>query len=79
MNYNELCDTLANYISRISNQSIKHDTSLLDTGAIDSFNVLEIITFIEERLKIQINVDDISIRNFANVESLATWVFSNHN
>lgn len=76
MNSEELCVELVEYISRISGQEIRADTRLLDEGIIDSFNVLEILSFMEELAGIHIHPSDATFENFASVQLMANWMSS---
>ncbi len=76
MNFEDLCTNLTSFISKISDETISKDTLLLDEGMIDSFNVLEIITFMEKCTGIRINPTEVTIEHFASIRSLATWMTS---
>lgn len=72
--YEVLCAELAGHISRITGQTIDFATPLLGEGIIDSFNVLEIVQFLEERTGMRINPAEITMEHFASVDALAAWV-----
>ena len=74
MTVDEFCDELVSYISRISDQEVGPESPLLGEGIIDSFNVLEIISFIEEVAGLRIRPDEVSLENFASPRSLAGWI-----
>ena len=50
------------------------DASFLEEGIIDSMNVMELIAFVEECFRIQINDDDITPDNFDSVSRIAAFV-----
>jgi len=50
--------------------------SFLEEGMIDSMNVLELVTFVEERFKIKVEDQDIVPDNFDSVAKLAAFVRS---
>ena len=76
MDYDKLCDELADYINQISNVRIQRDIPLLGQGIIDSFNVLQIVDFIEERFRVVIDPEELPIEGFHSVETLANWIQS---
>ncbi len=49
-------------------------TPLMDTGAIDSLGILEIVGFLDDQFGIQIDDDDFEPANFATVRSLVALV-----
>jgi len=50
------------------------DASLLENGVLDSFGVMEIIVFVEERYDVTVEDREIVPANFDSVESIATYV-----
>lgn len=48
--------------------------NLLDDGIIDSFTIVEIVTEISEKLKVNIDPDDITEINFKTVDSIIKLV-----
>lgn len=50
------------------------DASFLNEGIVDSMNVLELVTFVEERFHITVEDQDIVPDNFDSVNKLATFI-----
>lgn len=50
------------------------DTSLLDSGLIDSTGILELVSFLESEFGIQVQDEEIVPENFENVKSIAAFV-----
>ena len=50
------------------------EVSFLDQGIVDSMNVLELVTFIEDRYGVQVDDRDIVPDNFDSVSRLAAYV-----
>ena len=50
------------------------DTSLLETGTIDSTGVLELITFVEQRFGIEVGEREILPGNFDSITRVASFV-----
>ena len=74
MNNDTLRNELADYVGRISNTSVQIDSPLIEHGIIDSFSVLQIVDFIEERLGLEIDPEELPIEEFYSVETLVSWV-----
>lgn len=54
--------------------SLKSETSLMDSGVVDSTGVLEIILFIEERFGIQVNDSEMLPENLDSIGRIAEFV-----
>jgi acyl carrier protein len=50
--------------------------SFLEEGIVDSMNVLELVTFVEEQFHVSVQDEDIVPDNFDSVTRLATFVRS---
>jgi len=50
------------------------DASFLDEGIVDSMNVLELVSFVEERFGIKVDDHEIVPANFDSVSKLAYYV-----
>ena len=50
------------------------DASFLDEGIIDSMNVLELVSFVEEHFRVTVQDEDIVPDNFDSVSKLAAFV-----
>lgn len=54
--------------------SLKSETSLLDSGIVDSTGVLEIVLFIEERFGIQVGDHEMLPENMDSIGKIADFV-----
>jgi len=52
------------------------DASLLDSGILDSFGVMELVAFVEEEFGVQVEDDEILPANFDSVEAIVAYVES---
>ena len=59
--------------------SIEDDSSLLESGIIDSLGVQDLISFIEEEFRITISDEDLMAENFESIASMAAFVQSKDN
>jgi acyl carrier protein len=67
---NELVDYISKEIAYDRTEALKPDAQLLD-GALDSVDVLRLVTFLEERYSVTIEDDELLPENFATVKALA--------
>lgn len=55
-------------------KNIPLDKSLLELGLIDSFGVIEIITYLEKKYKIRINDNEITKEKFGSLNKMSKLV-----
>jgi acyl carrier protein len=55
-------------------KNIPLDKSLLELGLIDSFGVIEIITYLEKKYKIKINDNEITKEKFGSLNKMSKLV-----
>ena len=57
---------------------ILHDTRLLDMSLLDSMDLLEMVTYIEERYDISVDPDDLVPENFESPRRIVELVVKSH-
>ena len=55
---------------------IDPDTDLLDSKILDSFNVVEVAGFVQERFELELDGDDLVRENFATLSALLALIDS---
>lgn len=65
-----------NFIMDEDGDELERDTSLTQSGVLDSMGVLELIMFIEERFGIEVPDEDTLPENLDSVERIAGYVRS---
>lgn len=81
MNNKVIIDDLLNYL-KSGNPLLKNkkkiplNKSLLELGLIDSFGVIEIISYLEKKYKIQIDDSEITKEKFGSIEKMAKLVLN---
>jgi len=55
---------------------LKNDTSLLDSGILDSLSLLRLVVFLEERFGTTMGDADLLPENFASVNAICTYLSS---
>ena len=53
---------------------LANDTSLLDSGILDSLSLLRLVVFVEERFEITMGDADLLPENFASVNAICTYL-----
>ncbi len=76
MTHEALADEIYIYIKRELNNSNDFDisTNIVQKGLVDSMGVLELISFLEKRYRVEIAFEDITQDNFQNVGAIARYV-----
>jgi len=72
-------DALAQFIEdkflvSFSDGTLSYDSDLFENGVIDSFGVIEIVTFIQEQFGVELEPDDLMSDLLASVSGLAALV-----
>lgn len=55
---------------------LSDDTSLLDSGILDSLSLLQLVVFLEERFGITVGDTDLLPQNFASVQTICAYLRS---
>jgi acyl carrier protein len=74
---NQVEQSIMQHIAEVaagSNVTVTRDTGLLDSGLLDSINLVGLIQFLEERFAIKIPDSDIGAELFASPASLIAYV-----
>ena len=59
--------------------SLENESSLLESGIIDSLGVLDLVSFIEKEFKITITEEDLLADNFESIAKMTAFVQSKGN
>jgi acyl carrier protein len=58
----------------LDSSELDDEESLLDSGVLDSFGILSLLTFIQERYGVEIPAEDIEPENFETISAIARTV-----
>lgn len=58
----------------VDDDDINEHTSLFSSGILDSFNMVELITFIEQETKIKFGILDLNMDNLDSLNSIISFV-----
>ena len=53
---------------------LKDDDSLFEKNIVDSFGILELVSFIEKKFKISINPSEVTIENFDTINKIVRLI-----
>lgn len=70
---------LTDYITKelVPNQEllpVKRDTKLIESGILDSLSILRLTIFLEEKMGVKVNPDDIVHENFETIDAICRFV-----
>ena len=76
---NEIKETIREFIVSTclpgeSPDSLRDDTPLLSSGILDSLAAVTLVTFLEKRFSIELNVYDTSIEQFDRIDDIARCI-----
>jgi acyl carrier protein len=57
------------------NKNYSDDNSLIEMGYIDSFGIIDIVTYIEKKWKVKIKDNEISKENFGSMNKIVDFIF----
>ncbi len=80
MTKEEIANELINYVKTASlaaedYSDIPRDVSLLEIGIFDSFGIVELVAFIEDKWKITIDDNELSIEKFGSIDKMSSVIF----
>jgi acyl carrier protein len=75
---NEMTDTLGQYIARQllkqPNRTLKVDEPLISSGLIDSFSLVDLSMFVEERFGVRLDDSELNAATFDSLAQLADLI-----
>jgi acyl carrier protein len=74
MEKNELRQALRAYFKDAGGFLPADGDNLFEKGALDSFGVVDFLTFLESRFNVRIQIEDLNEANFSTVESVADLI-----
>jgi acyl carrier protein len=67
-------EQLVKYFKEHGDVDVAHDTPLVEHCVIDSMGVMELIAFIVETFNLQLDMDDLTIDNFATIDDIKNLI-----
>jgi acyl carrier protein len=65
---------LENFLPGEDARNLSDDTELKESGILDSLSTLKLVTFLEERFKVELEASDLDAANLSSVASIASLV-----
>lgn len=62
------------YFAQFYKQSLKDTDNLFVSGALDSMGIVNLMAYIEEKLGIMIDPDDINEENFSTIKNIVALI-----
>ena len=53
-----------------ANEFISRDTELFDSAILDSFELISLVFYVEDKYHIELKHEDINVKNFSSVDSI---------
>jgi len=66
----------ATFSDKISSKNIDLDKSLLDTGILDSYGIIELTEYIESKWNFVIPEEEFILENFGSVNKMTNYIYS---
>lgn len=67
-------EKIINFIRKKTKKKIHDKTDLIREKIIDSFGIIELVEFIEEKLKLKCPISSISTHNFNNIDLIMKYL-----
>lgn len=75
MNINQIEEKVAGFIRDELKRDVKdHNQDLLKEAIIDSFNMIQLIQYIEETFEISIDIEELDLEDFKSIKSITQKV-----
>jgi acyl carrier protein len=72
---NEVAERVREFIVRAARlRSLDDDENILETGLVNSLLLVQILTFVEEELGVEVSDEDLVVSNFQSVTAITTLV-----
>lgn len=72
---NTKIEIISNYIkSEFLISDLERDTQLIDGGYLDSIQILDLVSFIEQQFDLVVEAEDMRVENFASVEAIMVFL-----
>lgn len=69
-----LIDFIARELIRGGDHQLEADDDLLSSGLVDSLGVMRLIHFLEERYRVSVPPEDVTLENFMTVRAIAGYL-----
>ena len=74
MNEAEVKGKIREYLRTVSEHKPSDDENLFEAGVLDSFGVVEFLTYIEESFEMELEAEDVTLENFSTVGAISAFI-----
>ena len=74
MDNHELKQRIREYFKNNSDYMPEENEDLFKNGILDSYGVVEFLTFLEEELGAKIDIEDITMENFSTIQKIVNLI-----
>jgi acyl carrier protein len=77
MQFEQFFQLMKEQLSNLTHGPLEHlldDTPLLSTGLVDSLAIVDLIGFVEERWRVQVEPMELSVDNFGSISAMFDFV-----
>jgi len=74
MDKQEIKQRIREYFKNNSDYVPEEDEDLFENGVLDSYGVVDFLTFLEEELGAKINIEDITMENFSTIQKIVNLI-----
>lgn len=67
-------DRVLTFLRKTIDQELDLDTPLMDSGLLDSFHVVELLSFVEDELGLRLNPSDVTHDDLRNARSVTAMI-----
>lgn len=70
MDKDQIKEKLKSYFKEYSDYQPEDDEDLFESGTLDSFGIVEFLTFLQEELHADVEIEDITMENFSTLNKI---------
>jgi len=70
MDKNHIKETLRDFFKEYSDYSPEDNENLFEKNILDSYGIVEFLSYIDEHLNVEIQIEDITEDNFSTIEKI---------
>ena len=74
MDSEEIKEKIKEYFRENNDYVPEENEDLFESGVLDSYGVVDFLTFLEEKLNASINIEDITMENFSTIEKITSLI-----
>lgn len=74
MTNDEIKNAIRTFFERTSDVTPSDDENLFESGLLDSYGVVEFLTFIQEQFEVELDLEEITEANFSTIISVTRMI-----